>query len=164
MAVQLTLFTWLDDPLYSMAVWLYVTFRTWSSACIVWHQWAGGKQLTNLHLAICSPTPVTCNAHKQAVVKPEMRKICLICTIKKKCKFHVHVMFWFGFWGGGGVTFAQPWELTLNALLSWAGLTGWKLSIGVSACLLAKLNLYQQLELKLDQPVPFELWSNRRGW
>lgn len=34
MAVQLTLFTWLDDPLYSMALWLYVTFRTWSSVCI----------------------------------------------------------------------------------------------------------------------------------
>lgn len=158
MAVQLTLFTWLDDPLYSMAVWIYVTFRTWSSFCIVWHQRARGRQLTNLHLAICSPTPVTCNAHKQAVVKPEMRKICLICTIKKHVNFTcMCVVFWVFLGGGrwGCVTFTQPWELTLNALLSWAGLTGWKLSIGVSACLLAKLNLmYQQLELKLDQPVP----------
>lgn len=138
MAVQLTLFTWLDDPLYSMVVWLCYLWDLVICLHPVWHQWVGGKQLTNLHLAICSPTPVTCNAHKQAVVKPEMRKICLICTIKKNCKFNMHVVVGLvGFWGGGNVT--------LNGLLSWAGLTGWKLSIGVTACLLAKLNLLYQL-------------------
>lgn len=70
-------------------------------------------------------------------------------------------MWCFGFLGGWRCNFCSALGANIECPFILSRFDWMKLSIGVSACLLAKLNLYQQLELKLDQPVPFEHRSNR---